>query len=104
VIAQVAVMAIFILIGIIARLNFGRSHPPDVHASDQHMATRASSSRQRVEILSFTSECWRVERSGGFQSLGSHLSRFLFDHSMVCRAFYRVRLFRRTAPIPYLGR
>src|SRR4029077_5807944 len=39
-----------------------------------------------------------------FQSLGSHLSRFLFDHSMVCRAFYRVRLFRRTVPILYLER
>jgi hypothetical protein len=39
-----------------------------------------------------------------FQSLGSHLSRFLFDHSMVCRAFYGVRLFRRIAPIPYLAR
>jgi hypothetical protein len=38
-----------------------------------------------------------------FQSLGSHLSGFLFDHGMVCRAFYRVRLFRRTASIPYLA-
>jgi hypothetical protein len=49
----------------------------------------------------------RRPRSNGFSPagrLGSHQSRFLFDHSMVCRAFYRARLVRHTAPILYLER
>jgi len=36
--------------------------------------------------------------------ISPHQSRFLFDHSMVCRAFCRVGLFRHTAPILDLKR